>query len=66
MRQELGRLNSPNRVFHQLAELPPLLVAYRRAQVLNFDQPLAHEYDLGDFSNAGHPGIANQLGIQRQ
>ena len=30
------------------------------------DQPLADEDNLGDFSDAGHPGIADQLRIEGQ
>jgi hypothetical protein len=62
--QELGGLNSSDCVFRQVSKLLALFVAYRGAQVLNLDQSLADEHDLGDFGNAGHPGVANELRIQ--
>ena len=66
MRQELCGLNSPDRVVNQPSEFLPLLFRDRGVQVLNLDQALANEYDLGDFGDARHPGIADQLGIQRE
>jgi len=32
----------------------------------NLHQPFAGEYDLSDFGDARHPGVANQLWIERQ
>ena len=66
MRQELRRLNSPNRVFHQATKLLALFVADGGPQVLNLDQALSDEYHLCDFRNASDPGIANELRIQGQ
>src|SRR5438105_14652097 len=63
VRQELGRLDLLDGGFDQLSELAPLLIADGGAQVLNLDQPLAYENHLGDFGNAGDPGVANQLRI---
>src|SRR5438445_8771564 len=62
--QELSRLDLPDGGFDQLPELAPLLIRDRGVQVLNLDQPLAHENNLGDFGDAGHPGIASQLWVQ--
>jgi hypothetical protein len=59
VRQKLGRLDPPDRVFDQMAELLPLLVGNRGVEVLNLNQPLADEDDLGDLGNACHPGIAD-------
>ena len=53
-----------DRVLDQVAEFLALLVGDRGAQVLDLDQSLAHEDDLGDFGDAGHPGIADQLRIE--
>jgi hypothetical protein len=64
--QELGGLNPSNRVLDQATELLALRVGNGGLQVLNLDQSFADEYDLGDFDDAGHPGVANQLGIQSQ
>src|SRR5207237_9657453 len=62
--QELGRLDLLDGGFDQLPELAPLFIVDGGAQVLDFDQPLAHENYLGDFGDAGHPGIASQLWVQ--
>ena len=61
--QELSRLDLPDGGFDQLSELAPLLVVDGCAQVLNFDQALAHKNHLGDFRNPADPRVANELGI---
>jgi len=66
VRQEFGRLDPPDRVFDQMTEFLALLVGDRGVEVLNFNQPLADEYDLGNLGNACHPGIANQLWVEGQ
>jgi hypothetical protein len=66
VRQELCRLDSPDRVLYQATEFLALLVGDGGLQVLNLYQMLADEDDLGDFGDARHPGVANQLGIQRE
>src|ERR1019366_2161512 len=64
MRQEQPRFDPSDCVIDQGRELLPLLVRNGGPEVLNFDQPLADENDLGDFVDAGHPRIADELGIQ--
>lgn len=49
-----------------MAELFALSVADDRSEVLNFDQPLADKHYLGDVSDAGDPGVADQLRIESQ
>ena len=66
MGQEFGRFDPPDRVFDQTTELLALLVGDGGAEVLNLNQPLADEDDLGDLGNACHPGIANQLWVEGQ
>jgi hypothetical protein len=66
VRQELGGLDPTNRVLDQLAELKTLCVGDCCPKILNLDQSFPDEYNLGDFGNPGHPGIANQLRVQRQ
>jgi len=66
VRQELGGLDSRDRVFCQLAEFTALFVGYGGAEVLNLNQPLANENDLGDFRDPRHPGVANKLRIECQ
>src|SRR5207253_11423217 len=62
--QELSRLDLPDGDLNQLTELAPLLIRDRGVQVLNLDQPLAHENHLCDFGDTGYPGIANELRIK--
>ena len=66
MRQKVRRLDSPDRAFHQVAKLLALFVGDCSAQILNLDKPFADENDLCDLCNSCHPGITNQLRIQRQ
>ena len=66
MRQEVRRLDSTDRVFDQVAKLLALFLGDGGAQVLNLDQALADENDLGDFRDACDPGVADQLRIERQ
>src|SRR6478609_5603484 len=63
---KLRRLDPGNRALDECPELLALFIADGSCQVLNFDQALAYEYDLNNFRDAGDPGIANQLGIERQ
>src|ERR1035441_2532993 len=64
MRQEQTGLDPSDRVIDQGCELLPLLVRNGGPEVLNFDQPLAYENDLGNFVDACHPRIADELRIQ--
>src|SRR5208283_660184 len=64
VRQEQPGLDPSHRVFDQGCELLPLLVRNGGPEVLNFDQTLAHENNLGDFVDPRHPGIADELRIQ--
>jgi hypothetical protein len=64
VRQELGGLDSSDRVLYQATEFIALFVGDGGAQVLNLDQTLADEHDLSNFGNASHPRVANQLRIQ--
>ena len=66
MRREVCRLDSPDRVLGQMTKFLTLQVADRRAQILDFHQPLTDEYHLSHFSDACDPGIANQLRIECQ
>ena len=64
VRQEQPGLDPSDGVIDQSCELLPLLVRNGGPEVLNFDQPLADENNLGDFVDPGHPGIADELRIQ--
>ena len=64
MRQKLSRFDTVDRVFDQLTELTPLLVSDRGAELLKFDELLAHKYDLSNVRNSSDPRIANQLWVE--
>jgi hypothetical protein len=57
---ELTGLDPLNRVFDQSAELLALFVGDGGSQVLDLNQSLAHEDDLGDVGDAGDSGVADQ------
>jgi hypothetical protein len=61
--QEVAGLDSSNRVFCQLAELAPLFVSDRSAQILDLNQSLADEDGLSDLRDSRHPGVAKELRI---
>ena len=64
MRQEQSGLDPSHGVIDQGCVLLPLFLRNGGPEVLNFDQPLAHENNLGDIIDAGHPRIADQLRIE--
>ena len=66
MGRKVGRFDSADRAFHQTAKLLALFVGDRGAQVLNLDQALTDEDDLGNIGNTRDPRVADQLRIQRQ
>src|SRR2546428_4660617 len=49
-----------------MTEFLTLFIADNSLEVLNLDQPLSNKDHLRHFGNPGDPGIANQLGIERQ
>src|SRR2546430_13067764 len=49
-----------------MTEFLTLFIADNSLEVLNLDQPLSNKDHLRHFANPGDPGIANQLGIERQ
>src|SRR5579863_4568944 len=65
-RQKIRRFNPADRSFDKVTELLPLFVGNGGAKILNFDQALADEYDLGDVGNSCYPRVANQLRIEGQ
>src|ERR1035441_3388388 len=64
MWQKQPRLDTPDGVIDQGCELLALLVGNGGPQVLNFDETLAHENNLGDFVDPSHPRIADKLRIE--
>src|ERR1022692_4096871 len=59
VRQEQPGFDASDCVVDQSCELLALLVRDGGPEVLNFNQTLAHENNLGDFVNARHPRIAD-------
>src|SRR5271154_3140335 len=66
VRKELPRFNLIHGCLDQLAKLPPLLLVNGGLQILNFRCALADEDDQSDIGDPSHPGITNQLRIERQ
>jgi hypothetical protein len=64
MWQKQPGLDPSDCVIDQSCELLPLLVRNGGPEVLNFDQALAYENNLGDFVDARHPRIADELRIE--
>ena len=64
MRKKLSRFNPTDRIVDKLTEFLALRVRDDRAQVLNLHHPLPHEDNLRYRSNAGVPGVAEELRIQ--
>jgi hypothetical protein len=62
--QEVRRLDATDGAFHQATKLLTLVVGDGGAQILNLDEALADEHDLGDLCDTSYPGVASQLGIQ--
>src|SRR6516162_5580273 len=66
VREELPCLDLIDCSLNQLAKLPALLFVDRGLQILNLRCVLSHKYDQGNFRNASHPGVANELRIESQ
>ncbi len=64
MGQKEPRLDPRDRVRNQRGPLLSLFFGDRGTQVLDFDQALAHENNLSNFVDAGHPRLADELRIQ--
>ena len=64
--RELGSLDLSDRRFEQSAKFHALFFRNRCPEVLDLGLMFAHEDDKGHFRNSRHPGIGDQLGIERQ
>src|SRR5579862_1076655 len=65
VRQKMASFNLLDGGFHQLAKFPTLFFVDRCLQVLNFGRALANKHHQGDICDSGHPGVADQLWIER-
>ena len=63
---EVTGFYSLDRVLDQTAKFLALFVGDGGGQVLNFDQPLADEDDLGNVGDTSDLGVADQLRIESQ
>jgi hypothetical protein len=52
--------------FYQLAKFPTLFFIDGCLQILNFRNALANEHHERDIRDSGHPGVADELRIERQ
>src|SRR5271170_2029227 len=66
VRKELARFNLIGRCLNELAKLPTLLFINGCLQILNLGRVLSHEDDQSNIGDPSHPGITNQLWIERQ
>ena len=66
VRRKLGGFDLADRRFNQATKFLALFFRDRCLQVLDFGLMLPHEDDQGHFGNSRHPGIADQLRIERQ
>src|SRR5580704_5915669 len=64
--QELGSFDPSDSVIDQLSKFSSLFVGDGSAEVLNLDQALANEDNLGDLGDARDPGVADELGIEHE
>src|SRR6516165_4787222 len=64
--EKLPCLDLIDRSLNQLAKLPALTFVDRGRQILNLRCVLSYKYDQGNFRNASHPGITNELRIESQ
>ena len=53
-----------DRVLDQLPEFVPLFVRDCGFKILDLDQTLSNEDDLGNFGDARQPGVADELRIE--
>src|SRR5271157_5977290 len=66
VRRELASFDLTDRRFHQLTEFLLLLLRDGGLQILNLRQVLADEDNQRNLADATHPGIANQLRVERE
>ena len=66
VRKELAGFNLISGGLHQLAKFPALLFINDCLQILNLGCVLSHEDDQSNIGDPSHPGITDQLWIERQ
>jgi hypothetical protein len=66
MREELSCLDLSDRRLNELAKFPALIFVNRRFQVLHFRCVFPNKDDERNLGNVSHPGITNELWIERQ
>src|ERR1700741_2287488 len=66
VREELSCLDLIDRSLNQLPKFPALIFVDGRLQILDFGCVLSNEDNQGYLRNASHPGITNELWVERQ
>ena len=66
VREKMAGFNLLDGCFHQLAKFPTLFFIDGCLQILNFGQAFANKHHQGDIRDSGHPGVADELRIERQ
>ena len=65
MGKEVAGFNLTDRRLNELAKLSMLVFIDGRPQILNFGCAFSDKDNEGNIGNPGHPGIANQLRVER-
>ena len=63
--RELCSLDLTDRCLDHLAKLLTLLFGDRSQEILNLGEALPHKSHDGNLGNAGNPGVANELKVER-
>ena len=66
VREKMAGFNLLDGCFHQLAKFPTLFFIDGCLQILNFGRAFSNKHHQRDIRDSGHPGIADQLWIERQ
>jgi hypothetical protein len=66
VRQKMAGFNLLDGGFHQLAKFPALFFVDGCLQILNLRHAPGNKHNQGDIRDSGHPGVADELRIERQ
>ncbi len=66
VREKMAGFNLLDGCFYQFAKFPTLFFIDGCLQILNFGRVLSNKHHQGDIRDPSHPGIADQLWIERQ
>jgi hypothetical protein len=66
VREKMAGFNLLDGCFYQLAKFPTLFCIDGCVQILNLGRAFADEHHQRNVRDSGHPGVADELGIERQ